>query len=605
MFGFLLAPLPALAQTETDEDMSWAEDFDFDALPDDYDPYGDFTPEQLYPQLVRARFYRALGSSKRAIDSSGQRCRKNREEVKKAEERYQERKEENDRNPTDRNKRQAEGRQVAIDQKIDEYKICFSNNLRDFGVIWNEGITSYGGHREAHRKLREEHFYSVYDLNQHISELIDALKRARKAAEDEDGCYAGSGERRPLLGPRGISAVPLDMTNQASGLTNAVFVLPDEQSFTWNQGFEDYLIPVIGTEPGDVMGRIDNTQGEVEVLPLGRGKQWRKICKGYKFRLADWIRTKGPRSYARITFRDPVNLDDERTRQTIVLGPNSEISVEKFTHGPSRPKTIIQLMRGKLRAFTKSHGPSSSFRIRTGSSLCGIRGTEVAISYDPDTDKVDYVLDHGDAYYQLNGGPEVSLQPRTGVAITNGRASAPRSISESDWQGFVAATVPAAGFDEALEEVSIERPRPIPPPDTEDLSREEWMRASYRIGARHASLMTDEFLRALKDANLQQIINNSGGDYHEFIRKKEAEAVDLQTYFENSSDRPLTYKVGCTVCRLGGECWTWAKVMPARGEQTVVFITEPSKEGKRVVSSKTWNTDTETAFNQMGEQVCE
>lgn len=143
---------------------------------------------------------------------------------------------------------------------------------------------------------------------------------------------------------------------------------------------------------------------------------------GYNVYLSDELRT-GPRGRARIEFED---RDPELNAgpSVVNVGSKALVKMERFEF-QMRSKERLQrhglmyLISGTIRAFTKNWGASSAFSVRTGTSLCGIRGTDIEISYDPDTDRVVYRLYEGvvtiTTLYE-----EFNLNPMQTVTVTRG-----------------------------------------------------------------------------------------------------------------------------------------------------------------------------------------
>lgn len=69
-------------------------------------------------------------------------------------------------------------------------------------------------------------------------------------------------------------------------------------------------------------------------------------------------------------------------------------------------KCNIDLIRRTLRFLSKNLGLRNSFKVRTGSNLCGINGMEFAISYDSHTNIAEYHLNRRDAYVEVDGKQE-------------------------------------------------------------------------------------------------------------------------------------------------------------------------------------------------------
>jgi hypothetical protein len=189
-----------------------------------------------------------------------------------------------------------------------------------------------------------------------------------------------------------------------------------------------------------IVGTVQSTFQRVEYRPGSKHGGWLNVTRGLKLRKHDELRT-GPRGLARIQFADHYTKGNAGP-SIINVGKNTHIRIEKFVisfDDPPHSNGVIGLIRGSLRAFTKNWGFRSSFSVRTGTSLVGIRGTELAVVYDPDTDKTDVHLDHGDAYVEV-GGVQTTLQPHTSVTIQNNRVSPPRPLTNSIWGILVNST---------------------------------------------------------------------------------------------------------------------------------------------------------------------
>jgi len=503
--------------------------------------------DQLKQILKDAKVYRTLGSSKRAIDAP-KRCGQNREEVQKSRQKFDQYKALNDANPTAQNKREAEKWQTAIDREIKHYKDCFANNLPDFGVIWTEGITTYDLHRAKYREMRDD-FGRDTNMNWYIFKLEDRI--ATWGDEFSSGMH---GEKR---------------------------------------------------EVGE--GKIAAISGQVEFRSYANASSWSSWVPartGRQLKDGNSIRT-GPGSSVKIVLSTTNQKKIKKVE--LVLGPNTEINIRDLIRGErwsAENPGVVSLIRGTLRTVVRGFS-LEPYRVRMGGSLCGIRGTEVAINYDPATDVADIVLDHGDAYYKTSGGPEVTLLPRTGVKITRGRASAARHISASEWQGLVEKTAPPFGLEAPLE-VPLE---PVPKkPDPNNLSDPAWKELNFRINASYASEMVKGLLHGLNDADPANVYKFSAGDYHTTLNARKAKTGDLRTFLQASKQRPLEFDVGCTICKTEDECWTWADLTTLSSpvdKLRVVFVTQKVGSNKRVVTSKAWNTETQTAFNNTGSQFCE
>lgn len=143
----------------------------------------------------------------------------------------------------------------------------------------------------------------------------------------------------------------------------------------------------VGSEPGAVVGRVVGFSGTVEVLPQGKGGAWKPVELNYPLVLGDVIRT-GSSSRARLEFadRDPQSAAGP---SVINLGDETELAVESFLvkfEKPRKSQGFFELIRGTIRAFTKGWSGDSNFSVRSGATVCGIRGSEQIVRVVPGLD---------------------------------------------------------------------------------------------------------------------------------------------------------------------------------------------------------------------------
>lgn len=118
----------------------------------------------------------------------------------------------------------------------------------------------------------------------------------------------------------------------------------------------------------------------------------------------------GKRARARLEFKD--HQPAQNRGPTIVnIAPRSRVQIASFLRPagdqePAAERGWLDLLRGSIRAFTKGWGKRSRFSIRTGTSLCGIRGTEVVAVYEPNR----------------RGGPRASFTSVSGTVEVQDRA---------------------------------------------------------------------------------------------------------------------------------------------------------------------------------------
>jgi hypothetical protein len=155
-----------------------------------------------------------------------------------------------------------------------------------------------------------------------------------------------------------------------------------------------------GTAPGNIVAYVVGLQGEVEILyPVvpkserdpewGNKWGWVKVETNMIGRvsltLRQSIRThKGAR--VRIRFTDTVLKPPPPSGPSVFnLGENTEVAMTQFKGAPDqyKRKGVIDLIRGTIKAFIRGWGQNSDFSVRAGVAVCGIRGTDLTLHYDP------------------------------------------------------------------------------------------------------------------------------------------------------------------------------------------------------------------------------
>lgn len=105
----------------------------------------------------------------------------------------------------------------------------------------------------------------------------------------------------------------------------------------------------------------------------------------------------GDNSRARLEFLD--RFQKLNSGPSVVnVGANSLIDLSYFKidwEKNIREKSMMELLQGAVRVFSQGWGGRAAFSVRTGTSLCGIRGTDIEIHYDPDEDRTYYKLYEG------------------------------------------------------------------------------------------------------------------------------------------------------------------------------------------------------------------
>ncbi|MEM1401784.1 MAG: hypothetical protein AAGG55_00510 [Pseudomonadota bacterium] len=81
--------------------------------------------------------------------------------------------------------------------------------------------------------------------------------------------------------------------------------------------------------------------------------------------------------------------------------------------------------------MTKGYGKQAAFSVRTGTSLCGIRGTDVSVFFDPDADIVDYKLYEGVVEIKTPG-LTTQLEAGNQLRVRGGVPEEPEALRDSE-----------------------------------------------------------------------------------------------------------------------------------------------------------------------------
>jgi hypothetical protein len=143
--------------------------------------------------------------------------------------------------------------------------------------------------------------------------------------------------------------------------------------------------------------------------------------KGHKLRLAqkDATLAEGERVVAGPNAQATLQAFDG---SILTISPNTDFWLEKLEQ-PKPDEKILQfkLELGKLLAkVTKLISARSTFEISAGGVVCGVRGTEYSMAYDPSTGKVDLQVLDG-TVWTTSGGQTREFHAGQGGTFLNGQ----------------------------------------------------------------------------------------------------------------------------------------------------------------------------------------
>jgi hypothetical protein len=277
-------------------------------------------------------------------------------------------------------------------------------------------------------------------------------ERRKAADKDFDACFAREASRYEVLRRLGVGSneALIEAYDRASAeYVDRLVGFDDAENPTLERVRAAYPLVLDGTtetveiqrtidgwaeekakllaEHDKIIARFESVWDRVEI---GRGGGWSRAATGQEIRLGDAIRT-GPDGRARLRMLDHdqsghagptiVNV----TNDTHVVMSDFAISITE-TH---RRTGLVSLIKGLIRAATKNWSSGSSFSVRTGTSLCGIRGTEIDVAYDPDRREVHYKLYDGEVQIEPGAGSGFLLRAGNEVTVTDGVAGPIRPLA--------------------------------------------------------------------------------------------------------------------------------------------------------------------------------
>jgi hypothetical protein len=181
------------------------------------------------------------------------------------------------------------------------------------------------------------------------------------------------------------------------------------------------------------VGTIAEVQGAVEIVRSGVHTP---ASIGTGVQTSDAIVTGTPGG-ALVVFQDD---------SVLVVGPDSHVRIDEhvFTREPSAARSVLHLLKGKVRALVSEYyrEPGAEYRIESPVGIAGVRGTEFVITYDPVAEMSDVVGVNGTvqvystADRALRSG--VSVTPRELTTVAKGKLpTPPRYITDERFRSYL------------------------------------------------------------------------------------------------------------------------------------------------------------------------
>jgi hypothetical protein len=192
-----------------------------------------------------------------------------------------------------------------------------------------------------------------------------------------------------------------------------------EQQFNMKAPYVGIAIAAMG----DV--RVRSCEGDVS-----------EVTKGRLIAFGDCVQT-GPDGRARIQMGD---RDEERNAgpSVINIAKNSEMCFSEFLFMRDKDETVYDLFKGTIRKFFRGWRGDSQVSVRTGVTVCGMRGTDFAVTYDPESQISETFVQEGIVDVTNLETGEMKTVNASQMLITAGNTtSAVEPFGPDQWDQFV------------------------------------------------------------------------------------------------------------------------------------------------------------------------
>jgi hypothetical protein len=174
------------------------------------------------------------------------------------------------------------------------------------------------------------------------------------------------------------------------------------------------------------VGTIAAAEGQGDI---GRGGNWTAATTGAAVYLGDQLRTGHP-GHLRVVFQDD---------SVVTISDDSVVTIDKQLFDPDHGKaeSLLGLLQGKLSTLVGEyyHRPGAVYEVKTPTAVGGVRGTEFAVSFDPDSEVTEVIGISGHVVVHSvidPTGPGVLLTAREVSTVQPGKLpTAPRRLDDS------------------------------------------------------------------------------------------------------------------------------------------------------------------------------
>lgn len=271
----------------------------------------------------------------------------------------------------------------------------------------------------------------THDEERRYAEQLEAEKRLWREFED---CYT-----EQLGQPSVAGDLPPEIDSHAAAVAT-YDRLREKHGWQRDGGFDAVAADVqekieeLESKPPYIATAV-SVFGQVEVV---RGGRARPLRREEKLLPGDVIRT-SPGARVRIELHD--RIETKHAGPTVLnVGSSSEFAMEKFLvrfqQGEEEGwlETVVGIVQGRIRAFTRGFVERSAFTVRTSASHCSLRGGDAEIEHRPELDETTFTVREGVAEITAPGG-KVILRPGRTLTVRDGAPGPVRALEELPTDG--------------------------------------------------------------------------------------------------------------------------------------------------------------------------
>jgi hypothetical protein len=120
---------------------------------------------------------------------------------------------------------------------------------------------------------------------------------------------------------------------------------------------------------------------------------------------------------------------------SLVLGPNTEVTLHALGSGAPGSKTLLQVLKGLINLMVEKQDPSSVFEVETANAIAAVKGTDFEV--DADADNTQVTVNEGEVHL---GDPERKrfepIHPLEQASLRSGRLNHANRLEKREAGAF-------------------------------------------------------------------------------------------------------------------------------------------------------------------------